>query len=117
MTATNLPTVSDAQKIQIQRAVSQQFPTGVIGVGREERLVALLALNQYLFSCHLDLCFSEDGTKVAETFMPTMLDDLALEGLKFYANRRDYLSVTDYVTDLPEILNTATLLCAIPKTA
>ncbi len=96
-------TLSDSRKLAIQADMTRHFPSGVIGVDDSERRDVFRALNDRLLDKHVELHLAE-GVQYPGSVEILAVDVLLHEAQCFYAARKDHLSVTDYVTDFPDIV-------------
>ncbi len=88
--------------IQTELLVLAKKPT--IGL-HSERCSLFTDLNIAILSRHLSLCFLDGSTlREGDAELMVAISELTVAALRFYENRTDALSVADYVTDFPDIV-------------
>jgi|GEM_PF-6668354 len=106
----NVP-LDPALRLRMQAALTALVPGSVIGL-RGDRRKVLHDLNLHIFE-HFLYLEKSDGREFGFSIL-ALLDELLSCAERYYEDRTDHLSVTDYVTDLPHLLLSCELI-ATPR--
>ncbi len=90
-------------KLAIQKDLLVRVKRATIGLCGVRSLV-FVDFNTAMLSRYFSLRFLDGSSLPPSGGLERAMDELTVAALLFYANRTDHLSVTDYVTDFPEIV-------------